>query len=286
VLLCGGEVGSIIETTPKSLRDAFIRAEGHSKVKNFNVLRIEDIQEFFEKDCPYIDLVAFETDIALICELVILFCESPGSFTELGCFSMITEIYEKIIVIIQSHYLSQSTFITKGPVANLKREYPKSVFSIVDRGIGIYNGDVSIVDCEKLVEIVSQPIEDRLKETEGRTTLDLSKFNHLCKIYVGILRELFCLTDDEILLILWELGFEIDKLKLDRVAFCCWALKWTATTTVRFDRIHYAIQSNNEAARFEFRPPFQDKIRRRSEFRQYWENNDPDRLSAVSQDLS
>lgn len=279
-------MGSVIEVTPKSLRDAFLKGEGFSKFQNSNILQIEEIRDFFEKDSPYIDLVEFEKDIALICELVILFCESPGSFTELGCFSMIDEIYEKILVIVQNHYLSQSTFISQGPVANFKRTYDKSVYAIVDSGIGIINGDISTVNSKKLVDTVSPPISSRLTETLGRTTLDISKFNHLCKIYVALVKEFYCLKDDDLLLLFWELGFDIDNKKLDRVAFCCRALKWAASTTVGFDRVHYALGGTNEAAKFEFRNPLSDKIRRRLELRQFWEVADPDRVAAVSQELS
>lgn len=278
-------MGNITEVTPKSLRDAFMIGEGFKSIPNANVLQIEEIREFFEKDSPYMDLVEFETDIALVCELVILFCESPGSFTELGCFSMVEEIYEKILVIIQNQYLSRSTFISKGPVANFKRLYDKSVFSIVDAIVGIYNNNIANLDINKLISTVSNPISSRLGETLDRTTLDISKFNHLCKIYVALLKEFYSLKDDEIILLLLEIGFEVNEKKLDRVAFCCRALKWSGSTTVGFDRVHYAIGGTNEAARFEFEDAFSDKIRRRMKIRQFWESNDPARVAAVSQEL-
>jgi hypothetical protein len=170
-------------------------------------------------------------------------------------------------------------------VANLNRDHPNSVFSLLDARIGIQNNQISGVDCKALVNTISKPIETRLTESGSRTTLDTSKFNHLCKSYVGLLREFYCLKDDEIILLLNEIGFEIDKETLNRVAFCCKAVKWASSTSAGFDRIHYAFPSLNEAARFEFRHPLSDKIRRRSEFRKYWERDDPDRVAAVDQEL-
>lgn len=198
---------------------------------------------------------------------------------------MVEEIYEKILVIIQNQYLSRSTFISKGPVANFKRLYDKSVFSIVDAIVGIYNNNIANLDINKLISTVSNPISSRLGETLDRTTLDISKFNHLCKIYVALLKEFYSLKDDEIILLLLEIGFEVNEKKLDRVAFCCRALKWSGSTTVGFDRVHYAIGGTNEAARFEFEDAFSDKIRRRMKIRQFWESNDPARVAAVSQEL-
>lgn len=286
VLLCGGEVSNIRDPLPTSLRDAFLRGDAMTAVKNSELLQVEEIQEFFEKDSPYSDLVGFESDIAQVCELVLLFSETPGSFTELGSFTMVEEISEKLLVIIQSKFLSRHSFITKGPIAFLNRKFPNSVFSFADITIGMNNGQVSTAQGELLVNAVSPPIELRLKQVESRTTLDRGKFNHLCKLYVGLLREAYCLKDDEIILLLSEFGFEVNKETLSRVAFCCSALRWSATVTSGFDRVHYAIAEANEATKFEFKPTLLDKIRRRAEFRDYWQNHDPDRVAAVDQALS
>ncbi len=284
VLLCGGEVSNIREPAPVSLRDAFVRGDGVAALRNIDFLQIEEIQEFFDKQSPYVDLVEFESDIAQICELVLLFSESPGSFTELGSFSMLDAIAEKLLLVVQGKYLSKSTFISKGPVANLRRNFPNSVFTFADATIGIAGGLISSTNPAMLVSTLSTPIEARMRAIENRTTLDKSKFNHLCKVYVGLLREAYCLKDDELILLLDDMGFSIDQTKLDRVAFCCSALRWASSVTSGFDRVHFADLSLNEAAKFEFRDSLADKARRRSEFRAFWEKNDPDRVAAVDQE--
>jgi hypothetical protein len=286
VLLCGGEVSNIHAEAPQSLRDAFLMGGGIGALKNSDILQIEEIQEFFDKSSPYIDLIEFEKDIAQICELVILFSESPGSFTELGSFSVFREICDKLLLIIQRRFLSRPSFITQGPIANLQRDHPNSVFSIIDARIGMTRQQIETANCKSLVETVKIPIERRLVEVDSRTTIDLSKFNHLCKTYVGLLREFYSLKDDDLLLLLDDIGFTIDENTLNRVAFCCKALKWASSTTAGFDRVHFAFPSLNEATKFEFRAPLADKIRRRSEFRRYWERADPDRVAAVDEELA
>lgn len=286
VLLCGGEVSDIHAKVPQSLRDAFLMGGGISALKNSDILQIEEIQGFFDKSSPYVDLIEFEKDIAQICELVILFSESPGSFTELGSFSVFREICDKLLLIIQRRFLSRPSYITQGPIANLQRDHPNSVFSIIDARIGIEKQQVQTANCDSLVETVKIPIERRLAEVGSRTTIDFSKFNHLCKAYVGLLREFYCLKDDEVILLLDEIGFALDQSTLNRVAFCCKALKWASSTTVGFDRVHFAFPTLNEATKFEFRTPLADKIRRRSEFRRYCESADPDRVAAVDEELA
>lgn len=289
LLLCGGFSDITIPGTT-SLRDAFLKNINYNKLGSIEILQIEEILEFFEKSSPYIDLVDFEKDIAQICELVLLFSESAGSFTELGSFCTFSEIREKMLLAIQSEYISQKSFIAVGPVANLKREYPNSVYSIPSGLIGIkkIDGlpiDMSKVDGPLLFSELLGPIKTRMEEAKNRTTLDTSKFNHLCKSYIGILREFYCLKDEEIIHLLTAIGFTIDPDRLRRVAFCCKALKWSSYTDVGFDQVHFALPGLNEAAKFEFKNSLNDKIRRRANLRKHWEDNDKARLLVVDEML-
>jgi len=285
VLLCGGEVSSILDAVPRSLRDAFLIGGGVSMLKGIEFLQVEEVQEFFDKDSPYKDLVKFEKDLAQICELVILFSESPGSFVELGTFAATEEVAEKLLVIIQSKYLTKSSFISKGPALTLRRDHPDSVYTFADITIGMRTGAFSEVDCAALVARLGDPITARLKEVESRTTFNGDRFSHLCKLYVGLLREAYSLKDDELCLLLSEFGTDVDETMLDRIAFCCSVLKWASSTTSGFDRVHFARSDLNEAAKFTFNGSLKDKIRRRAEFRKFWEDRDPDRVAAVDQEL-
>lgn len=285
VLLCGGEVGTIRDTSPKSLRDAFIRAGGVVALKDCDFLQVEEVVEFFDKSSPYENLVPFESDLAQVCELVLLFPESPGSFTELGTFSGEAAIAENLLVVIQSRYLTESNFIAKGPVAVL-RKLPHSVFSFADATVNIQGGNKAEVNGDALVAMLASPVSLRLSETASRTTFDPLKFNHQCKIYTAILRECYSLKEDEIILLLNELGCVIDEPELERIAFCARALRWTGLAMSGFDKVHFAYANLNEAARIEFRLPLRDKLRRRAEFRQWWIDNDPDRVAAVDREVA
>jgi hypothetical protein len=79
VFLCGGQISSISEVTPLSLRDAFLKILENPVLRGRDLILAEDITQnisFFEK---YSDILEFETDFAQIVELIILFCESEGS---------------------------------------------------------------------------------------------------------------------------------------------------------------------------------------------------------------
>jgi hypothetical protein len=81
VFLCGGQISSVSEVTPLSLRDAFLKIVENPILRDRDLILAEDITQnlsFFEK---YSDILEFETDFAQIVELIILFCESEGSLS-------------------------------------------------------------------------------------------------------------------------------------------------------------------------------------------------------------
>jgi len=279
VLLCGGPVGDINDPKPISLRDAFLRSNFYNTIKNAEILQIEEIQDYFEKDCPYGNLVLFERDIAQLSELVLLFSEAPGSFAELGSFSAYPEILEKLLVVIQAKYLQKSSFILKGPISHLRSKNDNSVFSITNVQVGVNKNDFSGVDPEKLLELMIPPIDKRLEESKSRTTFQKIKFGHRCKLYVGLLREFSVLKDDELIELFKAFNISLSKPLLNRITFCCKCVQWSKTAQAGFDRVHFALDGN-EAAKLTLKDQMGDKLKRRLEIRDHWSKVDPGRISA------
>ncbi len=101
VLLCGGQFGSVSDPTPKSLRDAFLKAILPKPLQNRHLIQAEEITREFDFFRSYDDILVFETDLAQIVELIILFCESEGSLAELGAFAVIDEIMKRLFVVVR-----------------------------------------------------------------------------------------------------------------------------------------------------------------------------------------
>lgn len=285
VLLCGGERTDINIPSPKSLRDAFLKSDFYSTIKNGRISQIEDIREYFDKDAPYKELVTFENDIAQLSDLVLLFSESPGSFTELGVFASHKEIAKKTLVVIQQKYLGKDSFIAKGPIAYFNSISKKSVFSLTNSSIDLRGNHYATVKPAKLLALLANPVEQRLAESRGSKTLKKSSFSHKCKLYIAFLREFHVLKDTELKVLFDAVGINITDTQLDRIAFCCRCVDWSKTTQLGFDRLHFALDLPLEAAKFSFSANFSDRVKRRLEIRDYWMNNDPNRLEARSEAL-
>jgi hypothetical protein len=72
-------------TLPTTLRDAFYRIVSATAPK-FKIVLAEDAAPL-TSEAGYSDLFSFESDIAQLVGLILLFAESPGSLAELGAFA-------------------------------------------------------------------------------------------------------------------------------------------------------------------------------------------------------
>jgi len=98
VLLCGGpnppttqESGEVINAA--SLRQAITQAQ-----TPFELFLPEEITRW-QEDGIYPNLMEYEKDLAGICSLVVVVIESAGSIAELGAFSQLEEMSDRLYVI-------------------------------------------------------------------------------------------------------------------------------------------------------------------------------------------
>lgn len=117
--VCGANGDTASDGSP-SLRAEFLSyLRANPKPNLLPVLAEVALEELSkEPDEPHVNLNEFEELIAQSVDSVVIFPESPGSFSELGMFSGIPELANKTLV--ASHVQHQrSSFITLGPIHHL-----------------------------------------------------------------------------------------------------------------------------------------------------------------------
>ena len=129
-----------------------------------NIILAEIIIQLFD-DSGYPDLLTFEKDLAAISLMIIIFSESPGAIAELGSFSALENIKDRLILVFHEEDVSdKNSFIWKGPVRHLKT-------MAIDRGndnpIYVYNwakenlDDNSFPDVSNLYDSIETIIAKR-----------------------------------------------------------------------------------------------------------------------------
>jgi hypothetical protein len=74
-----------------------------------------------EEQAQSVDLAHFEANLAKWAHLVVIFPESPGSFAELGMFSVAPKIGRKLLLMMDSRYEAHQSFINRGPIRAAKK---------------------------------------------------------------------------------------------------------------------------------------------------------------------
>lgn len=286
ILLCGGQMSDKQEDAPKSLRDVFYKIVDGAIPKDATLLRAEDVNAYVIKSAKYDDFLRFESDLAQVCELVLLFCESEGSFSELGSFCSIEEIRGRTMVVIEDQYFnSANSYIRLGPLQALLNEDDSAVVTFTFASLGSPKRTYDAVERIKLKELLRPRIGKRLASITTHTTLDPMREGHAIKALVGFCQEFGALLPEEILLALQHVGVDISVDQLSRFILCATQLDWIKERRKGDRRLVFSNPALEDiAARFLLQKDGAlptNSNRRRAALLEHWQQNDVERYNAI-----
>jgi hypothetical protein len=87
----------------------------------------EDIENKFSFRKLGTDLQTLEAQFAHEVDFTLLILESPGSIAELGTFSQIPAIRDRLVVLLPDRFYRAESYISRGPLSLLTRNNPNSV---------------------------------------------------------------------------------------------------------------------------------------------------------------
>lgn len=105
---------------PKSSRDALVLwLREHRKDLAELLLLPESYDDWNDFD-TYSDLLLFEKDLGYLTSAVIVFLEAPGAIAELGAFSQIPSLSERLIIVVANDRHPKKSFISLGPIRSVE----------------------------------------------------------------------------------------------------------------------------------------------------------------------
>lgn len=282
IFLCGGLV-NMTASKPISLRDAFLRVNHNPPLSKYRSLLAEEANVFFPEG-NYKDLLKFESDIAQVAELVILFSESAGSIAELGAFACIPEISQRLLVVVDDHNFNQKSFVKLGPLLSLENKYGNQSIYVVNRG---YLGFSSILDVSglKLSEFaaeISGAISTRLEVAQVPTRFDEGRGGHIIKLITGLIQFYGAVRFDEIRDMLLRMGLSISDEDIGNYLLCSCIMDWVDKTRSGFID-YYSARASRAALTIKLKDssPRIDRERWNSDIRDYWRSKQPDRFRLI-----
>jgi hypothetical protein len=220
IFLCGGPISKYNNgNSYNSCRDIFYRfiKEGCSTIKK-NIILAEEVFDYFEHT-SYKDLLCFERDLAELSALTVIFLESPGSIAELGSFTVLEKVQDRLLVVIHEEDAHKKSFIWQGPILYLKSLAKTN--SRIDP-ITIYNWKKSkadevidakdFSDAEDLVEI----IESLLNSLPKSLSFNIKQLGHNLLLILDILKIVHLATLEEILWCLKHLKVDYESENIEK----------------------------------------------------------------------
>lgn len=281
VFLCGGAIDNDLPA-PIMLRDAFHRAVVALGAPYSIVLA--EAAEPLTSDAGYKDLLSFESDIAQVVGLVLLFAESAGSLAELGAFAALGTIAPSLLAVLDEYYYNQVSFIRNGPVKYLEHRYGDEWVHVLDRlEVGIDdNGGISGINSVNFTASIMPAVQSRLDSQPKWTKLDPDNSGHSILLMVGLCREFGALTQTEIKKHLARFG--VKDIRFENFYYCANLLGWLDKVR-KGNHIFYVATGGSSALDYVLADtaPFKEKLRWRNDIRAYWKGNDSPRFNAIVQ---
>lgn len=121
IFICGGP-SDIRNNDPISVRDA-VQRELAKDSRLIERTRMAEDYKDWSNGSVYGDLLEFESHIAELSSLIVLILESAGSIAELGLFSAIDGLKEKLLIVVETGHYQEPSFIRLGPIEYLEKNF-------------------------------------------------------------------------------------------------------------------------------------------------------------------
>jgi hypothetical protein len=280
VFLCGGAIDETLDD-PGVLRDAFYRLSNKLDLP-YQVVLAEKAKPL-TAEAGYHDLLSFESDIAQVVGLILLFAESAGSLAELGAFAALEAIAPSLLAVLcNAHYDAQS-FIRNGPVAYLENNHGDESVHVLDcNEIGLdEQGRIVALDMAAFSTSMFSVVDSRLAARPEWSKFDPSRSGHVILFIVGMCHEYGALTQKEIRALAASAG--ATEVRFDNYIYCAVLLGWLRRIR-KGNHVFYVAGTIYPALNYHFKDDvdYRDKVRWRADFRVFWKAKDPSRLKAIA----
>lgn len=154
IFLCGGDVENHL--SGRHLLSQFL-----AKAKNVDVFYPEDLFDDLLAGQGQHSLLSLENILAEAVDVILLFPESPGSFTELGAFTNNEKLKKKLVCIQDIKFKAKRSFINYGPIRLLRANNPSSV-------VRFNSQELNQLSSKPLAELKNNPLYKSLNKSINR----------------------------------------------------------------------------------------------------------------------
>lgn len=217
VAVFGGELSSRIgrskaASKPKSQRDAFVQwiSTNRPALKEM-LIHPESYDDWRDFD-TYSDLLLFETDLGYLTSAVVVFLEGAGAIAELGAFSQIASLSERLLVVVDREDHPKNSFISLGPIRSIEatKGHLNAVCVIPTRPLANFITHIPAV-------ISALDIKSRRKHDSER--LDPKNPQHQILLILDLINLFLAIQIGELQTLATHFGLNLEGRRLDKILF-------------------------------------------------------------------
>jgi hypothetical protein len=264
IFLCGGST----ERTPQSEVENERTPERYQSMRKAiydiasdklplfykKIVLAEFYQDWFEHGMVK-NLIDFEMAIADMAGSIVLILEAPGAYAELGSFSVLETLAEKLILVVNENTITPDTYISLGPIKYLEDNSRivlryKWIAQYIVKGVErdqlgtLLHGNVA--DIHQKAEFIAQEIDKKSTEISMvNPIIDLKRNGHVCFIIADLIYNFGALKIHEIVSYL-KYNFEVKNASISMVRSCIYILvSFEFITKISQGDVYYVPTTNN-----------------------------------------
>lgn len=131
VAIFGGQLSTSSEISdglpPKSCRDAYIQWLATNVPDTRSKVLMPESYDDWNNFDTYSDLLLFEADLGYLTAAIVVFLEAHGAIAELGAFSQIESLKDRLVIVVTGDRHPFKSFISLGPLRQLENKDRDSV---------------------------------------------------------------------------------------------------------------------------------------------------------------
>jgi hypothetical protein len=283
VFVCGGRLASAEGDSGQTSRKLFLDYVRVQKPELSSSIRLaEDVMDQ-ETARLFTDLLVMENTVAGLAAVIVVFVESPGAIAELGAFSVLDEVRDKLLLVVDDRHFQSESFIRQGPIQHVESVLKKTslVFPwIVDAA------DFTVQELASDLEVVATEIKRRQRDTISENVVNPENDSHRTLLIADIVCLLGCSTEAEIKAFLKTGGVETSKKSIRTALHVLRRLKLVDQVNRGSNR-YYVSNCDRIYLRYSYEhsTPFKkrDKGRWMMRIREFIKNENPERYRAWRQ---
>lgn len=218
VFLCGAS----LECEETSLRAQFY----NQKVKNNSELQskiqlAEDANRWYRSSRNFADLLELEECLAGLSSCILLFVESPGAIAELGAFTQMQGLRDKLIVVLERFYADGPSFIVDGPIEQMKKYNKDSVrvYPWMQRDSEKLSGKMNEELLRDTLDSISEDLQAKLQKVAQKNAFREDDLGHKLLLLADLINLLVITNQQELQTIIEELKIDFKEKKISKYLY-------------------------------------------------------------------